>query len=92
MNCSFWPIATEGFAGLIESDCKVGDAGVTVTLVEPLTERKAALILAVPTFRADANPVEFKETTVGADEDQITSWLMSMVTPPGHVPIATNVC
>jgi len=64
---------TERFAGVIEIDCSTGVGAATVSTVVPLTERRTAPILADPSFRAEAKPLEVTEATVAAEDVQVTS-------------------
>jgi hypothetical protein len=79
-NCWFWPIATEGFAGVTEIDSSVGGDTVTVKVVEPVTEPKVALIVTVPAVKPEASPAETLATLV-LDEFQAAVPVRSCVLP-----------
>ena len=78
MNCWFWPIATEGFAGVTEIDSSVGGDTVMVRVVEPVTEPKIALIVTAPTVKPEASPAETLATLV-LDEFQVAVPVRSCV-------------
>src|ERR1700682_3387510 len=89
-NCWFWPIATEGFAGVTEIDCSVGGDTVIVRGVEPLTEETVALIVVVPTAKLEASPVESRLATLVLDEFQVAAPVRSCVVLSLYVPVAMN--
>jgi hypothetical protein len=90
-NCWFWPIVTEGFAGVTEIDCSAGGVTVTVKAVEPLTELNAALTVVVPTVNPAASPAETLATP-GLDEFQVAALVRSWVLLSLYVPVAVNCC
>jgi hypothetical protein len=72
-----------------EIDCSRGDATV-VRVVEPLTERRVALIIVVPAVKVVASPVELTLATLGLDEFQFAAPVRSWVLLSLYVPIAVN--
>ena len=66
-NCWFVPSAMDAFAGVTAIDTMV--AGVTVRLLEPLTEPDVALMLAFPTATAVTRPLA--DTVAVATEEEL---------------------
>jgi hypothetical protein len=55
VSCSLKPLAKEGFAGVIRSEVSI--AAVTVTVVEPWTPPRVAVIGVFPTFTPVTSPL-----------------------------------
>jgi hypothetical protein len=90
VNCSVWPAATDGAAGVTEIDVNTG--AVTATLAEPVTEPEVAVIVVVPGATLVANPPLLTVAIVVADEVQVTVLVRFCVVPLLYVPVAVNCC
>jgi hypothetical protein len=86
VNCCRPPIPTVGIAGATATDTRV--AGVTVSVVELLTDPEVAVMVVVPTPVLAADPEVLSITaTNGAEELQLTRG-RSCVLPSLNVPVA----
>jgi len=87
-NCCRPPIPILGIAGAIAIDTKV--AGVTVSVVELLTDPEVAVMVVFPRPALSAKPETLSITaTSGADELQVTEG-RSCVLPSLKTPVAVN--
>src|SRR5215813_1458430 len=88
------PSGMEGLGGVTAKDTKAG--GVTVRMVEPLTDPKDAVIAVVPSCRLVAcpwPPVELPiAATAGFEEFQFTDVVRSATLPFLKKPVAANCC
>lgn len=71
-------------------DCSEGGDTVTVSIVEPLTEGKVALIAVGPTVKPEASPDELTLATLVLEEFQIAAPVRSCVLLSLYVPVAVN--
>src|SRR5438067_384058 len=93
VNCSAVPSATVGLAGAILIEVNTGVVTtVTVKLLELLMFPEAAVMVAVPTPAAVANPLGFTVATDVFEEPQFTDAVKSWVLPSVKVPVAVNCC
>ena len=67
-----------------------GNVKVTVTGNEPLTDPKAAVIVALPVVRALASPAGLMLITLGWEETHATEPVRSWMLPSVKIPIALN--
>jgi hypothetical protein len=88
VNCSVFPFAIEGFAGVTAIDTSVG--AVTVSFVVPSTAPEAALIVLVPAATPVANPPAVIVTTPVDCEVQVTELVKSCMELSEKVPVAVN--
>ena len=79
MNCSVWPLAIEGEAGVTAIETRV--AGVTVMVVDPVTMPAVALMVVVPTPVALAKPPAEMVATLATEELQVTDAVRFCVLP-----------
>jgi len=75
LNCCFVPSRMEGLPGVTARDAKTG--GVTVRVVEPLTDPKEAVIAVVPWARLVASPWLLMVATGVLEEFQLTEVVRS---------------
>ncbi len=88
MNCSFVPLAIEGFAGVTAIDTSV--AGVTVKVVDPVMPSETALIVLVPAATPVANPPAVIVATLVVTELQLAVLVKFCVELSEKVPVAVN--
>ena len=92
LNCCFVPRAMEGLLGVTASDTNVG--GLTVRMLEPLTEPREAEIAVVPCAKLLARPwlpVELLiAATAGLEEFQVTEVVRFETVPFLKKPVAAN--
>ena len=88
VNFTDVPFSMREFAGVIEIDTR--RSGDTVSVVEPLTEPKAACRVVVPLATLEARPWALMVATEADEEDQKTDPVMSCVLESLKVPIAAN--
>ena len=79
MNCWVRPLASDGLAGVTAIDATT--AGVTVSVVAPLTPPSVAVIVVEPANSAEARPVVEMVATVVFDDDQATDAVRFWVVP-----------
>jgi hypothetical protein len=79
VNCWVLPAATEALAGVTARE--VNTAAVTVRVVEPLMVPDFAVIVAVPTATAEANPPLLTVAVDVADELQVAVLVRFWVVP-----------
>jgi hypothetical protein len=91
-NCWAAPLAMLGLAGVTEIDKSV--AGLTVSVVEPVTLPDIAVIVVVPAARHDARPFDPAALLIAAtdvlDELQVADAVSTCFVPSEYVPVATN--
>jgi len=94
LNCCFVPSGMEGLPGVTARDTKTG--GVTVRMVEPLTDPKEAVITVAPWARLVASPWLPAElliaATAGFEELQVTEVVRFETVPFLKKPVAANCC
>ena len=91
VNCCVFPAATDGFAGVTAIDTNT--AAVTVSVVVPLIDPDAALIVTgPPIFTPVASPVALIVATVTSDELHVTEFVRSCFELSLNVPVAVNCC
>ena len=90
LNCCFVPSGMETVGGVMVRNTKTG--GVTVRIVEPLTEPKEAVIAVVPWARLVASPWLLMVATGVLEEFQLTALVRFRVLPSVKVPVALNCC
>lgn len=90
MNCCVAPLVIDGLAGVTAIDTSTG--AVTVSVVEPVTEPRAAPILVVPWVTPVAKPPAEIVATVVLEELQVTKEFRFSVVPPLKWPVAVNCC
>lgn len=93
IDCNFRLVfcAIEGLAGEMPSEVRF--AALTVSEAVPLITPSAAVIVTVPRFKPVARPLTVIDAVLGAEEVQITIFVMSCVvvfTPSKKVPTALN--
>jgi hypothetical protein len=88
VNCSVWPSAMLGSAGVTAME--VTTAGVTVSVVELLMLPSVAVIIEVPVARVEANPVLDIVATVVFADAQTTEFVRFSIDPSLNVPVAVN--
>ena len=79
VNCWFAPDVIEGLAGATAIDARV--AGVTVSMVDPLTVPELADTVVVPTLFPVARPPPTIVATPGDEELQVTVLVRFWVLP-----------
>ena len=79
VNCVVWPEESELLVDVIETEARF--AAVIVTVVEPLTPFRVALMVAVPLATPVTRPVELITAIVLSDEDQLAESVMVSVMP-----------
>ena len=89
-NCCVSPAAIEGFAGATESDTRAG--AVTVSVVDPEIEPKAAPIVAAPWPALEAKPAALIVATAPLAELQVTEPVRSCLLLSVYTPVAANCC
>ncbi len=81
-----------GLAGVMEMDRS--DAGVTVSVVDPVMLPDVAVMVVLPAATPEARPLEppalLIVATAGADEFQVTDAVRTCVVPSEYVPVAVN--
>jgi hypothetical protein len=94
LNCWFTPSGIKRLGGVTAKDVKTG--GVTVRVVEPLTDPKEAVIAVVPWARLVACPWPPVELLIAAtaalEEFQATEAVIFWLAPLVKVPMALNCC
>src|SRR5258708_9389037 len=85
-----YPATTDGFAGVSSIDVSV--AAVTVSVVDPVTLPLAALIVVVPAFNADADPVVPIVAVAVLVDAHVVLFVRFCVVPSLYVPVAVNCC
>jgi hypothetical protein len=68
------------------------DAGVTVSMVDPLFPPRVAVIVAVPVAREVPSALELTAATAALPEVQVAEVVRSCVLPSVNVPVAVNCC
>ena len=86
------PWAMLALAGVTATDTSV--AGVTVSVVEPVTLPDVAVIVEVPAARQDVSPLEpaalLIVDVVAFEELQVTDAVSASFVPSEYVPVAVN--
>lgn len=90
VHCAVWPEESELVVDVIEIEERF--ATVTVTVVEPLTPFRVALMVAVPVATPVTKPVEVTVTIVLSDVAQLAESVMASVAPLSYVPVAIICC
>ena len=88
MNCWVNPAAMVGFAGVTAMDTNV--AVVTVKVVDPVTLPLVALMVVLPTFKADARPVVLIVAVAMLEDAHVTLLVRFCVLLSLYVPVAVN--
>jgi len=88
VNCCVPPFGTDGFAGVTAIDTRV--AGVTVSVVLPLTPPELAWMVVEPVPAAVAKPAVLIVATVTEEELQVAVLVRFCVVPSLKVPVAVN--
>src|ERR1700737_387443 len=88
VNCCVRPLAIDGFTGVTAIETRF--AGVTVSVVVPLIEPKAAVIVEEPAPTPVASPVLLIVAAAIFDELHTTEFVMSFVELSEYVPVALN--
>ena len=79
VNCSVWPAATAGAAGV--TAIEVNTAAVTVNVKEPVIVPEVAVIVVVPGVTLVAYPAAPIVATAGTDAAQVADCVKSCVLP-----------
>ena len=79
VNCSVWPLAIEGEAGVTAIETRV--AAVTVMVVDPVMLPEVELMVVVPTPVAVARPPAEIVATVAVEELQVAVVVRFCVLP-----------
>jgi hypothetical protein len=79
VNCAVSPEEIDVVVEVISIDARLEE--VTVTVVEPVTPSKVALIVADPVAMPVTSPVELTVATLVSDDDQLTESVIVSVTP-----------
>ncbi len=66
--------------------------GATVSVVEPTTEPRVALMLVLPCANVVASPVALIVAIAGCEDPHVTEVVKSFVLPSEYVPAAVNCC
>ena len=90
VNCSVWPAATAGAAGV--TAIEVNTAAVTVNVADPVIVPEVAVIVVVPGVRLVASPPLLTVAIAVADEVHVTVLVRVCVVPLLYVPVAVNCC
>jgi hypothetical protein len=88
VNCSEVPLAIDKFGAVTAIETSV--AAVTVSVAEPFTAPKTALILLVPVPTAVTIPPAVMVATPALCELQVTELVMFCVELSAYVPVAVN--
>ena len=83
------PVNSVGFDGV--TAMLTSAAGVTVTVAEPVTEPKDAVMSDEPSVSAVARPVLEMEATAGVAEVHVTCVVSTCVLASEYVPVATRL-
>jgi hypothetical protein len=90
MNCCVAPSGIEGFAGVTAIETSAG--GVTVRVVDPLTEADSAAIVVTPWEALVAKPWLVIVATAVLEELHAALAVRFCVLPSVNVPVAVNCC
>lgn len=87
LNCSVAFTVVDGAAGVTMIELKMG---VTVSVLEPCTPPKVAVMVVVPLASPVASPEVLTEATLDELEDHVTWLLTSLLDPSLYEPVAMN--
>jgi hypothetical protein len=90
VNCSEFPLAIDGLAGLTAIDTNTGEPTVTAAL--PETPIQPALICDVPCASPVASPLALTVATAAFEETQVAELVRSWLLPSEYVPVAASCC
>jgi hypothetical protein len=90
VNCAVSPDEIDVVVEVISIETRLDDA--TVTVVEPLTPSKVALIVAEPAAMPVTRPVELTVAMLVSDDDHETESVTVLVAPSSYVPVAIICC